>query len=361
MSEFYLSFLLFSFFLFTVIRIYSLRLNKIKISGIALDKISVIIPFRNEEQSLPHLLESISIQQVLPNEILFINDHSEDKSTEYIQSFIVSHHLGKLLDLPVGITGKKLGLNYGIKNSKSRFILTLDADVILNEDYFNSFSILSTGGLSSLPAVMKGGGFLGALFSTEYSFFNAFNFLISSIWPISVSGANLLIDSKLIDYDEQLKSHQHLASGDDYFLLKEFRNKNLPIHIKNDFCLSIKTNAPNSLKSYFDQRVRWLSKSKFEINVLDSIVGIFILIYFLVGFLTLITAAISCSWILLGTTFVVRFLIDSLIYLNYAQRLRETKNVLMLPFFQLIYPVLFLGVLILALFYKPKWKGRKIE
>lgn len=361
MPELYLLFLLFFFLLIIGIKFFSTGITKLKSTTIDLEDVTMIVPFRNEVLNLPQLLDSILKQKYLPKDILFVNDHSDDRSETIIKSFIDAHNIGTLISLSSNHSGKKAALNYGIQKSLYRYILTLDADVKLNDDYFTSFSSLSSNGLSSLPVLMSGKGFLGKLFSTEYSFFNAFNFLLSSLWPISISGANLLFDSYTINYKKQLITHQHLASGDDYFLLKEFRNSNLPIHIKNEYKLSVETAAPTSLKAYFDQRVRWLSKSKYKVEWLDSMVGLFILIYFIGGFVALIIAVINAQWILIACIFMIRLLLDTLVYLNYAQRLRETKNVLMLPFFQLIYPVLFLVVWVLAMFYKPIWKGRKTE
>ncbi|WP_159038492.1 glycosyltransferase [Brumimicrobium mesophilum] len=358
MPEIYLVFLLFSFLLFTGLRIFPMWKKDSKPGKITLNQISVVIPFRNEEKNLPELLSSILLQDQFPNEILFVNDHSDDESITIIQTFIDKQKLGNLFSLPVEKTGKKSALAYGVQKAESRYILTLDADVVLNIEYFNSYHLLNSTGLSSLPVKMKGKGFLGKLFSTEYSFFNAFNFLISSIWPISVSGANLLFDSKLMNYDQQLESHQHLASGDDYFLLKNFRNNNLPIHIRNDHSLSVETAAPNSLKAYFDQRVRWLSKSKYQVDWVDSLIGLFVLLYFVGGIIALFSALINGLWLILICVFVLRFLIDVLVYLNYSQKLKYSKNVLILPLFQIVYPILFILVALLAVFYKPKWKGR---
>jgi len=361
MPEIYLLFLLFSFLLFSAIKVFSLRTKKLALAPIDLSQVTVVIPFRNEAENLPLLLDSILNQSCYPSEIIFVDDHSNDVSSLVIQSFIKSHAIGHLVALKVNETGKKAALNYGIQLAKSRFILTMDADVVLNKNYFSSLAQLSGSGLAALPVVMNGVGVLGRLFSTEYSFFNAFNYLISNIWPVSISGANLLFDSKLIDYKVQLKSHQHLASGDDYFLLKNFRKNNLPIHINNEYDLRVSTDSPATLKAYFDQRVRWLSKSNFQIDRIDSLIGIFILIYFIFGFIALLIAAFHSEWMLLGSIFILRLLIDSLVYLNYGQRLIITKNIVMLPFFQLIYPLFFTGVAVLSVFYKPNWRGRSLE
>lgn len=361
MAEFYLMFLLVSFLLFVGVKVFSIWIKIPNFETIDINKVSILIPFRNELKNLPQLLQSLAEQTSFPQDIIFVNDHSDDKSELIVQAFIDEYKIGQLLTLPKSLSGKKAALNYGIQLSKTPYVLTLDADVSLNKHYMKTLQNQPAFGLSAFPVVMNGNTFLERLFSSEYTFFNAFNYLISSIWPISISGANLLFNSNFVDYENQLKSHQHLASGDDYFLLKVFRNNNVPINISNSYELSVETCAPNSFKSYFDQRVRWLSKSKFQVDWMDVLIGVFISIYFIGGFVALILSACLAEWTLFISVFILRFLIDSLVYLNYAQGLRATQNVFILPFFQLIYPLLFITVAILSLFYKPKWKGRKVE
>ncbi len=359
MPEFYLLFLFLTFLLFTGVKLFSVYINRPKLPTIDLSQVTIVIPFRNEEENLPHFLESMRKQDCLPKDIIFVDDHSNDDSCQIIQSFVDGQLNAKLLNLPTNQMGKKYALNYGILAAQTRFILTLDADVILSKVYMKSFAKLTSFGLSSLPVIMSGKGFLGKLFSTEYSFFNAFNYLISPIWPISASGANLLFDSETLDYQQQLKTHQHLASGDDYFLLKEFRNRNVPINIHNSYQHSVITKSPKSLRTYIDQRVRWLSKSKTQVEWTDAFIGMFLMLYFIGGFIALFAAVINLDWHLLLSVFILRLFVDSLVYLNYAQGLRITKSVLFLPFFQLLYPLIFLIVIVLSFFYQPKWKERK--
>lgn len=359
MPELYLLFLLFTFLLFTGVKLFSLWIKKGQSNKVDLTEVAIIIPFRNEVENLPIILNSLSNQSSMVSDVLFVDDHSTDKSTQLIVSFIESNRFGRLLSLSGEFSGKKAALNFGISNTNARFILTLDADVELNKNYFKSLQKLNASGLVSLPVLMNGKGFLGRLFSTEYSFFNAFSYLWSSIWPISVSGANLLFDTKSIDYQKQLQQHEHLSSGDDYFLLKKFREEKQSIHISNNYNLSVITEAPSTLKAYFGQRVRWLGKSKFQLVWMDAILGFFISFYFLGGFLALIISLFFGQWQLFVSIFLLRLMIDASVYLNYGQRLRITKNVMFLPFFQLLYPLMFIGVLMLSWFWKPIWKGRR--
>ena len=358
LPEFYLLFLLFSFLLFTGLKLFSLWIKTPAMATLSLSQITAIIPLRSEAKNLPDLLTSIEAQESLPFELIFIDDHSEDNSTAIIESFIQSNQFGRLISLPEYKVGKKEAVNLGVKTAQTPYVLTLDADVVLNKNYFKSMVNIPETSLFSLPVIMKGKSFLGRLFASEYSFFNAFNFLIAKIWPISISGANLLINKSFVDYEKQLTKHNHLASGDDYFLLKYFRKNNLPIYTSNDLNLTVETAAPSNLRSYFDQRVRWLSKSKFQLEWMDIFIGLFIFIYFVGGFIALLLAIIQFNWQLAIGIFLLRFFMDALIYLNYSQKLRITRNVLILPFFQLIYPLLFLSVSVLSVFYSPSWKGR---
>ncbi|PWH81321.1 glycosyltransferase [Brumimicrobium oceani] len=358
--EIYSIFLLFSLLLFTGAKIFSISTRSRVTSTLELNQITVIIPFRNEARCLPFLLQSIENQENLPFEVLFIDDHSTDFSSSVINSFIHDNNFGSLLKLPDGKMGKKEALNLGVTSAQTSYVLTLDADVVLDKHYFNSLLSKPQSVLLALPVVMKGKGFFDRFFATEYSFFNAFNFLIARIWPISISGANLLINKTAINYENQLLGHKHIASGDDYFLLKYFRRSKQSIYFGNNIESSVVTQAPSSFKSYFDQRVRWLSKSKYKAECRDTIIGVFMFVYFIGGVFTLIVAGITGDWVLLLSIFMMRLLLDAIVYLNYAQRLRETRNVLMLPFFQIFYPFLLIVVGALSVFYRPKWKGRKV-
>lgn len=54
------------------------------------EKISVIIPARNEENILPALLDSLNKQTTKPGEIIVVDDHSEDKTKETAEKFGVT-------------------------------------------------------------------------------------------------------------------------------------------------------------------------------------------------------------------------------------------------------------------------------
>ena len=93
---------------------------------VAAINLSIIIPARNEEQNLPHLLESIIHSASRPAEVLVVDDGSTDKSAAVAASLgaRVLTSAGK----PAGWTGKSWACYQGAKNATGQLLLFLDAD-----------------------------------------------------------------------------------------------------------------------------------------------------------------------------------------------------------------------------------------
>lgn len=122
---------------------------------ISLDKITVLIPFRNESESLPRIIQSIKNSMKLPLEIIFINDHSEDTSLAFLQQHVNDLPI-TLVSLPDQKIGKKEALRYGMEHAHGDYYLTLDADVFFGPNYFSELEKLPTAALWILPAILIG-------------------------------------------------------------------------------------------------------------------------------------------------------------------------------------------------------------
>lgn len=351
----YLIFLAFCFVFF-----FYLKIQEREEGGFDLENLTLIIPFRNEEMALPALLSSIAKQKSLPRQIIFVNDHSEDKSVKLIEEFIKDYNLITLLHLNNEEFGKKSALRLAIEESDTEYIQTMDADVIFAEGFFQNLKNIPSSDMISLPVIMRGNHLLTDLFSFEYNFFNAFAFLLSKLFPSSVSGANLIFRVSDGSYSKTLEKHGHIASGDDYFLLKEYRDANKKITYTNDIAVAVETSAPVSFKKYLNQRIRWLSKTNFGINYKEVILGMFIFIYIFGGFISLVLAALHLNVLIFLVIFALRVFLDLFVYLNYLSKDKKGTPILESILFQVIYPLVILVTSIGALFYKPKWKGRKI-
>ncbi|BBH20131.1 glycosyl transferase [Paenibacillus baekrokdamisoli] len=92
-------------------------------------KLSIIIPARNEECNLPHLLDSLKSQTFQPFEIIVVDDFSDDRTKEIAESYGVKVITGR--SLPQGWTGKNWAVWNGYLHASGDVFAFLDADIRL--------------------------------------------------------------------------------------------------------------------------------------------------------------------------------------------------------------------------------------
>jgi len=123
-------------------------------------EVSIVIPCRNEEKFIRKCLNSI-IEQDYPKEnfeVLVVDGSSEDRSKEIVKSFSEKYSFIKLLENPQRYT--PFGLNIGIKNSKGKIIIRMDAHASYEKDYISKclkylkeYNVDNVGGvIKTLPA-----------------------------------------------------------------------------------------------------------------------------------------------------------------------------------------------------------------
>lgn len=94
-----------------------------------LRKLSIIIPARNEECNLPHLLESLKAQTIQPFEIIVVDDFSDDRTKNIAESYGVTVIANS--SLPQGWTGKSWAVWNGYLQASGDVFALLDADIRL--------------------------------------------------------------------------------------------------------------------------------------------------------------------------------------------------------------------------------------
>jgi glycosyltransferase involved in cell wall biosynthesis len=325
-----------------------------------LDEITVIISFRNEAAKLEPLIKSLLNQSKLPASIIFVDDHSSDNSNEIIDANISKSKEVSLIHLPEDLKGKKEAIRFAIRNVKTKYCLTIDADTWFDQHFFEQMRIGEHVDMQIRPVVMKGSSLIGHFAGVEHSFFNALNNLLSPIYTLSSSGANLLFKKSTFDELDNFESHRHIASGDDHYLLRDFQSGRAKIVVSDAESDLVFTESTNTLNDYFNQRIRWLGKTKLKATISELFIGLLIAIYLIGGFLIMIHLLIIGRLDLFLFLILGRWIIDSLVFLNYTIPLRQLSHWWRLPFFQITYPILFIFLLLASIFYKPKWKGRSV-
>jgi 4,4'-diaponeurosporenoate glycosyltransferase len=112
------------FFLFRISSCYMSNEKKTRHTGI-----SVIIPARNEEHNLPNLLQPLKSQIVPEDEVIVVDDHSDDNTRRVAENNGV-----KILEsspTPEGWIGKTWACYQGAKMASRNTVVFLDADTLL--------------------------------------------------------------------------------------------------------------------------------------------------------------------------------------------------------------------------------------
>ncbi|MDI6846449.1 MAG: glycosyltransferase family A protein, partial [Candidatus Saccharicenans sp.] len=106
--------------------------NKKRIIGCQVPTISVIIPARNEANNLAILLESLKEQSIKPEEIIVVDDNSEDETAEIARKAGV-----RVINpgpLPAGWNGKSHACFRGAEAASGDLLIFLDADTRLEKE-----------------------------------------------------------------------------------------------------------------------------------------------------------------------------------------------------------------------------------
>lgn len=105
------------------------------------DKVSILIPVRNEENNILNLLKSIQQQDYQNYEVLILDDSSTDNTYALCEAFAARHSQFSLLrgkELPPGWLGKNYACYQLAKKATGSFLLFLDADETIAPGLINS-------------------------------------------------------------------------------------------------------------------------------------------------------------------------------------------------------------------------------
>jgi cellulose synthase/poly-beta-1,6-N-acetylglucosamine synthase-like glycosyltransferase len=236
-------------------------------------KISVIIPARNEEEFIERCLDSVCDQSYPKHlfEVLVVDDHSTDKTAAIINSYADKNvRLISLKDfIPAGEINsyKKKAIEIAIQQSTGELIVTTDADCFAKQNWLQTIAAFYE---QYSPA------FIAAPVSIDCSnkfieFFQGLDFMtLQGITGASVhkkihsmcNGANLAYTRKAFEEVGGFAGIDNIASGDDMLLMHKIykRYPDKVIFLKSKDVI-VHTAPVNSIREFFNQRIRWASKA----------------------------------------------------------------------------------------------------
>ncbi len=333
-------------------------------------KITVIVPFRNEINTIHNLIDDLRRQDSPEGtfEAIFVDDHSIDGSFERV-SKLISNTPGFLcIQLPEGQNGKKRAISYAVGMAGGKIILSTDADcrvprawVRSMQDRFNDPSVkMVIGGVR----VAGGGTFFSELQSVEFcSLIGAAAATASFGIPILCNAASLGYHRNAFVEVDGYEGNFTVASGDDEFLLSKIRVR-FPgsIVFLSDPQAVVETGAAHTVRAFMNQRLRWAGKWRFNPSVIAQLTAVAVL----ASQMLLVFAWFVLPWIerdtitdiiiVAGT--VSKLVVDYIFLSRVAEFLAVRIRLSAFAGLQLLYPFYVIFVGLTSLIIVPQWKGR---
>ncbi len=348
--------------------------KRIKLSILSLpqNSFSVIVPFRNEAKHLPKLLHSLSRLDYPSHlyEIIMVNDDSEDTSEEMVKEAIAKGgcSIRLLQNKRISQSPKKDAISEGIKQARHNWIATTDADCELPSNWLRVFdSFIAQKHPEPMmvcgPVLYRGNSDFWGIFQkldglslqgvTMGSF--AINF------PLLCNGANLFYQKRAFYKVEGFSGNDHLASGDDIFLMEKIKNE-FPDHLYflQQKSATVLTQAQSGWKELVDQRVRWASKTSKQKNIASLSLGLVVVLQNLMFLLLPLAVIFDFKNLLLYVFLGMAHIALNWIFVAKNARILGTQTSFSsFPLFCFAYSVVIPWVAIKSLGGRYTWKGRK--
>lgn len=327
--------------------------------------VSVVVPFRNEEEHLPGLLEDLTAQSYPREllEILLVDDHSSDASgTLAAKAAEGMDHL-RYLSVPVGKSGKKKALAHGIRQARHERIIQVDADCRLEPGFVAAHMAFLAQHPSHLVAGMvttrrEKGGLLEVfdrLDLLSLTGTGAGSFGLGR--PMMCSGANLSYSKSLYLETRSFDPEDAIASGDDMFLMIGARKLGRKLSFISKQEAMVRTAPRKDLGGLIRQRVRWASKAgKLKMPDIQWLAVLVVLANLSILLMPLWFVLFQTWWPWLAAAWLAKTGADFML-LHRMTGICDCREDLLwfIPVSLLYYPYL-VAILLGSIFSGPKWK-----
>ena len=324
-------------------------------------KFSIIVPFRNEAENLPKLLDSFSKLNYPADffEVILVDDDSNFKFQIPDSKFQIS-----IIDnIRVSNSPKKDAISTAMQVVKNDWIITTDADCTVNENWLSALdNYIQLHNVSMIAGAVS--------YHCKNSFLHHFQQLdLASLQGATIgsfglkkgfmcNGANFAYTKSFFQKLNGFDGNDGIASGDDVFLLQKaiarFPEKVHYLKSKNNIVL---TKPLDDWKSLFYQRVRWASKT----SSYQSRFGIGLGLVVFGGNLSWVAGCGllfgNGNFYLLCFLLLAKFSVD-FVLINKTNGLLKNKTHFFLTS-SLFYPFFSVSVALYSLFGRYEWKGRR--
>jgi len=333
---------------------------------------SIVVPFRNEADNLPQLLECIKNLDYPKTmfEVILIDDFSTDDSEKKIYEWRMAngeYHITLIESVRRSKSPKKDAIARAIPIVAHHWVITTDADCILPKnwlkvmnDYIVSHDVEMLAGPVSYNGKMR--------LSHHFQQMDLLSLQGATIGGFGLgkafmcNGANFAYSKDLFRELKGFAGNDNTASGDDVFLLhKAMAAVPAKVHYLKSKEAIVTTMPANGWGNLFFQRVRWGSKAvQYEHEFAETLTwAVFLANASLVVFFCLALAG-KFAWEWLAALFGIKFFFD-MILLFQANRFIRNGRFFFPLLGSLIYPFFSTLVALYSVVGVYRWKGRTLR
>ncbi len=333
--------------------------------------VSILIAARNEEGKIEKTIQDILAQNYPPElfELIIVDDHSTDRTSEIISSFVSSGvKLIKLNESEILNSYKKKAITEAINISRGELVITTDADCRMNQSWLRTVAAYYESGnynlISSPVTYFEERNAFEEIQTLEFLFLIGLGAAsIGNKMPATCNGANLAYRKDVFIKLNGFKGIDQLASGDDELFLHKVASA-YPGTI--GFCKSrdavVYTHAKANLREFIQQRKRWASKSTRYENKGVVLLGIAVWLFNLLFIVNLAAGFINPVYWTIGLySLVLKMAVETIFLYPVCSFAARTRLLFYVPLSTIahIFYLVFIGIA--GNSGKYNWKGRMVR
>lgn len=343
------------------------RLKSFQPMETAVVGVSVIVAARNEEKTLPILLNDLQQQEYSQHlfEVIVVDDFSTDNMAALGTNMGMNFRMIQPACLPEN-SSKKKAIAAGVAAAQNELILVTDADCRVGKKWISTHAALYKQSGASFIAAPVGYSYQSSLLQV----LQTLDFItLQGITAASVSanigmmcnGANLAYTKKAFEAVNGFENIANIPTGDDMLLMQKIwkREPGKIAYLKSKDAI-VSTAAVQTWREFIMQRRRWASKTMvYEDKRLIAVLG-FVLLLNLVPFALLVAGFfVPAAFLYLFFYLLLKGVIEWPFVASVARFYGEQK---LMRYFLLLQPLhvfytVFVGIS--SQFGTYTWKGRK--
>ncbi|MBN1448604.1 MAG: glycosyltransferase [Bacteroidetes bacterium] len=343
--------------------------ESIVVSDEALPTVTVLVPMRNEEDTIPDCIHSLLLQDYAAGKmaVILIDDHSEDGTREAAHGAVGGDPRFRVLAPADGVEGKKEALTAGVAHADTEIIVTTDADCRHDALWLRHLVRPFTDG-----ADVCAGPVVFDRRRTLFSRLQALEFLglvgvgagfFGIGYPRLCNGANFAYRRELFSTVGGYEGNEGIHSGDDEFLLHKivYRHGGHAAFVTHPAAM-VRTRGPESMRDFLRQRIRWASKTRrYEDGRFVSFL-VLLFVYFLFAAVNPLVSVTSTAALAAGMLFFfLKLLVDTAVLFAAAALFHQPLRPLDVFVAEVLHPYYIVIVSLLGFVGMFSWKNRRLQ